>query len=259
MIISFSSLKGGTSKTTSCINLAYALSQNKPKKYKVLVVDFDTQSGATHHLSSRFNKKFKASIYDILKGKCKPEGAIHTYVQNLDLIPVSPKLAEYSIKNFQEEVQKNLVDKVKEVYDFIFFDLSTSVCPLTTIPLSVSDYCIIPVFSPGGLSLLGLQAQAKEVENIRKGMNDKLQILGVLASFVDRTKISKEVIGYLSTEWREKFFQTLIRNNTKISQASCIGKTIFEHDSKSNGAKDYSALCKEFLKRLNLNQKGGTK
>jgi chromosome partitioning protein len=248
MIVAFASSKGGVAKTTSCVNLAGALAQHKPKSHSVLIIDFDAQGGATHHLSSKFGGKFKSSLTDVLCGKCDPKFAIHSYKENLDLIPISYSFSEYSTKDFSKELQ-NLIKSIRNNYDFIFFDLSPAIFPGSTIPLSLSDTCIIPVYTKGGLSLLGLQAQGQIIVDIQK-KNPSLDILGILATFVDRTKISKEVVEYLKKECSKECFTTAIRENTSISQASSLGKLIFEHAPQSNGAKDYTALAKEFLKRV---------
>lgn len=253
MIIAFSSVKGGVAKTTSCVNLGAALAKNKPKSYSVLIIDFDAQGGATHHLSSKFKGQFKASIIDILKGKVAPENAIHNYLTNLDFIPVSYSFSQLSSSDFSEDL-KRVINIIKNKYDFIFFDLSPAIFPGATIPLSIANSCIIPIYTKGGLSILGLQAQGKIIVEIQEKKNPDLSILGILATFVDRTKLSKEVIEYLAKDCEKEFFSTVIRENTAVAQSSSLGKTIFEHAPKSNGAKDYTALAKEFLTRIK--QKG---
>ena len=249
MIVAFTSAKGGVSKTTTCVNLAGALSKNKPKPYSVLIIDFDAQGGATHHLSSQFQGKFKASLTDVLIGKCSPNQAIHSYKKNLDIMPVSYSFSKFSIQDFSQDL-KNLIDSVQKKYDLIFFDLSPAIFPGSTIPLSIADTCIIPIYAKGGLSLLGLQAQGKIIVDVQE-QNPSLDILGILATFVDRTKVSREVVQYLKNECSKEFFSTVIRENTSLSQASSLGKLIFEHAPRSNGAKDYSDLAKEFIKRIN--------
>lgn len=253
MIVAFSSVKGGVSKTSTCVNLAGYLSQYKPKPFSVLIIDFDAQGGTTHHLSSKFGGKYKASLSDVLLGKCSVDFAIHIYNKNLHMIPISYNFSEFSTKDFREELKK-IIDEVKDKYDFIFFDLSPAIFPGSTIPLSLADTCIIPVYAKGGLSLLGLQAQGRIIIDIQDE-NPKLDILGILASFVDRTKVSKEVLEYLRTDCAKEMFETVIRENTSVSQASSLGKLILEHAPNSNGGKDYKNLAKEFLERIN-NKKG---
>lgn len=249
MILSFSSAKGGVGKTTTCVNLGCALAQNKPKAYKILLIDFDSQGGTTHHLSSKFKNGFKASLHDVFQGKCDLDYAIHPYDTHLDFIPTSFSFSEMASRDFSADLQK-ILKASKKQYDFLFFDLAPSVYPGSIIPLTLSDQCIIPVYTKGGMSLLGLKNQGQVIAQIKERVNPHLEVMGILATGVDRTKVAKEVIEYMSKNWPEDVFSTIIRENTHLPQASSLGKTIFEHAPKSNGAKDYAKLAKEFLERV---------
>lgn len=250
MIISLASAKGGVAKTTTCANLAYALTKQQKKAYKVLVVDFDTQGGLSHHLSHVFNKKFKVSISDLLSGKCTLQTAAHNYKKNLDIIPANIRLSDFSNKDFSEEIIQNLIEPAKKIYDFILFDLSPGVYPLSTLPLYYSDGCIIPVLVSGGLSILGLQSQEEVLSEVEKLTGKRIPVLGILATHSENTNVSKQTIKLLQTEYKKMFFESVIRKSTKISQSACLGKTIFEHSPKSNASKDYSNFTTEFLKRI---------
>lgn len=246
MIISFSSAKGGVAKTSSCVNLAYALAKKNGKR-RILVIDLDPQCGTTHHLSAKFNRTFKATLYEVFTQKCNVDYAIHEYLKNFHLLPATIHLRKISLDDFAMELKK-IAGKLKKQYDFVFFDLAPSMYSGSTVPLFISDYVIIPVNCPQGLSLLGLQAQAEIIVDVRKN-NKALDVLGILPTFVDRTLMSKEVMEYLQKHYDEDVLPS-IRKNTTISQASSIGKTIFEHAPHSNGAKDYTKLATEFLKRV---------
>lgn len=245
LIISFSSVKGGVSKTTSCCNLGYFFAK---KDKRTLVVDFDSQGGATHHLSSKFNKKFKASITDVLIDKCKIDQAIHSYNKNLDIIPISFTFHEIASTNFSESLVASL-KTIMDKYDYIFFDLAPSIYPGSIIPLGLSDYTIIPVDCSGGLSLLGLKSEEKILEQVKQKNKSQVKILGILPCFVERTKISADVIKFLHENYKE-FILPNVRCSTQIAQASSLGKSIFEYRPSSNGAKDYAIVGEELLKRL---------
>ncbi len=241
MIISFASLKGGTGKSTSCTNLAYALSTLERNGKKVLVVDFDIQSGATHILSSKF-KKFKSGISDILKGNRDLSNAIHEYNSKLHLIPMKDNFFYLSCEDFTEPLKKAL-DIIKSQYDHVFFDLPPSIYPASGIPLTLSDAVIVPINCCDGLGVLGLQGIIKVIKKI--GISPTLYII---ATIVDKTKTSKEVINFIKQEYSEHFIPIHIRKSALISQSCTLGLTIFEHRPKSIGAQDYQKMAKEFLK-----------
>lgn len=241
MIISFASLKGGTGKTTSCTNLAYALSSLKGNDKKILVIDFDIQSGATHILSSKF-KKFKAGISDVLKGSRDLQNAIHEYNSKLHLIPMKDDFFYLSCEDFTEQLKTSL-DKIKNNYDYIFFDLPPSIYPASGIPLTLSDIVIVPINCSDGLGILGLQGVIKIIKKI--GITPTLYII---ATIVDKTKTSKEVLNFIKQEYSTHFIPTFIRKSALISQSCTLGLTIFEHRPQSIGAQDYQKMASEFLK-----------
>lgn len=238
-VVSFSSIKGGVGKTTSCCNLAFYFAS---KGKKVAVIDFDSQGGATHHLSSKFQKSFKASIYDILIGKVKTNSALHKYCENLYLIPTSLNFADISYKDFSGEL-KQLVESLND-FDFLFFDLSPAIYPGSTIPLGVSDYVVVPVDCAGGLSVLGLKAEQKLIKSVKN-----LKLIGIIPTMCDRTSMTKCVLDYLNTEFKAESLP-LVRRNTHLAQSGSLGKTIFEYKKSSNGAKDYALAGQELIRRI---------
>ena len=244
MIVSFSSVKGGVGKTVGCVNLAYYV--GVIKKHKTLVVDLDCQGGATHNLSAKYKKKFRASLHELLCGKAALKSAIHEYEKGLHFIPGNYNLHKSIETNFAKSF-KAFLGKVKSKYDFIFLDLSPAIYEGTSVPLSLSDQVIIPVDCPGGLGLLGLDAAKKQFADIR-GINKDLDVLGILPNMVDRTRVSKSVLSYLQETFPNDVFPG-IRRNAAIAQSSSLGKTIFEYKKKANGIDDYTALGKEFLRR----------
>lgn len=255
-IISCFSAKGGVGKSSLCVNLGYALSLKK--KIKVLLVDFDLQAGSTHHLSARFHKEYKSSLYEVLTGKHSIHRAIHEYTKSLHIIPISYKFYKISSENFGD-ILYNAINPIKNDYTYIFFDLAPSVYPGTTIPLFLSDFLIIPVDCQGALSILGLETAENVIKEMMQEDTNKsqLDLFGILPCFVDRTKVSNEVVDFLQVKYREYILPS-IRKNTAIAQAASIGKTIFEYRSKSVGAQDYMKLCTEFLKRMHrIEQQGG--
>jgi cellulose biosynthesis protein BcsQ len=201
-----------------------------------------------HHLSEKFNRTFKATIYEVFTKKCNVSYAIHEYAQNLYFLPASTYLRKITLSDFEKDLQE-IASQIKKEYDFVFFDLAPSMYPGSTVPLFFSDYVIIPVNCPQGLSLLGLQAQAEIIVEVRKEKNINLDVLGILPAFLDQTRMSKDVLCYLQKHYEDDLLPA-IRKNTALSQASSIGKTIFEYARCAKGAKDYEVVAKALLRRV---------
>lgn len=248
MIISVASIKGGVGKSCSVACIAGALARNTPKPFKTLVVDFDASAALTHSLSSKSNYRFKASLSDIFLGKCKIDQAIHEYEKNLFLIPTSTAWGKVKEDTIEKYIQK-FTDEIKSKFDIVIFDLSPAIYFGSILPLSYSDYAIIPVQSAGGISLLGLDAQMEVIAQLHE-QKKFVNVLGIYATFTDKTKMSKEVVEYLQKECPDEFINIGIRKNTSLAQAAAMGKLIYEHSPNCNGAKDYKKLTKEIVKRL---------
>lgn len=250
MILTFSSVKGGVGKSSLSCNLGYFFGQ---KGKKILLIDFDAQAGATHHLSYKFEQKFKASITDVLNNRCKVQTAIHEYTKQFHFIPASFNFYEIASTNFEPKLSE-IISEIQSQYDFLFFDLSPAIHPGVTIPLSISDYAVVPVDTSGGLSILGLKSEQRLIAEVSK--KRKIELLGIIPNFVENTRMSKDSLAFLQKNYSEIVLPQ-IRCNTHIAQASSVGKTIFEYKKSSVGAKDYTAVGIELLKRLG--KKGGEK
>lgn len=246
MIISVASIKGGVGKSCSVVSIGGALAQSK-KKVKVLIVDFDASAAATHSLSYDF-PKFKASLFDIFEKNIDVTRAIHHYNKSLHFIPTATNWGSVTEKTLTKKMPA-FIKKIQSEYDYILFDLAPAIFFGSIIPLSYSDAVIVPVQAKGGLSLLGLDAQMEIIADLHQQGNE-IDVLGIFATFVNRTKLSREVVSYLQQECEDEFLSTTIRENTSLAQAASIGRLIYDHKPNSNGAKDYTKLTKELLKRI---------
>ena len=117
-IIAIANHKGGVAKTTSCVNIAAALAK---MGRRVLLVDVDPQANLTSSFTDE--SKIEASIYDAMKGAPAP---IMNIGDNLDLIPSHIDLAGadmvFSNKIAREQILRNILDEIKENYDYIIID-----------------------------------------------------------------------------------------------------------------------------------------
>ena len=250
MITSLISMKGGTAKTTTAVNLAAYLALGG---LRVLLIDLDPQGFATISLGLEGR-----AARNTIAGAFLENGQILDAIQpgkvpNLDIVPGDRRLASADVMladvKGRERILKGKLEKLRERYDHILIDNPPSLSLLTINALVASDNFVITV-SPSFLSLVGLQSLLETVEIVKRNLHAKVELLGILPTMADfRMKITTEVIDLLRDHFKEKVFKAVIRHNVKLLEAPAHGKTIFEYDSGSMGAMCYMYFGKEFLSR----------
>ena len=241
--------KGGVGKTTTNINLAACLAK---KGKKILVLDIDPQGNTTSGLGIE-KKALKKSSYDLMiEDDINAEDVIlKTGVDNLDIIPANVSLSgaevELAIIRGREKRLKKALNQVKEKYDFIFIDCPPSLGLLTINSLTAVDSVLIPIqceFYP----LEGVAQLMNTIEIVRKNLNEKLYVQGVILSMFDgRTNLSVQVVEEVKKYFREKVYKTVIPRNVRLAEAPSYGLPIIEYDPKSKGAEAYREFADEFL------------
>lgn len=236
--------KGGVSKTTTTINVGAGLAKLKKK---VLLIDFDPQASLSCSLGI---ESPEYSIYDLIKGDVSPDKAI---VKRGDLwvIPSSIDLAaiEHEFRNVKdrEYALKKAIGDLKQ-FDYILVDCPPSLGLLTVNALAAAHEVFIPVQTEY-LALQGLGQLLETLNVVTKRINPALKIGGIIGTRYNRRKINKDVMAYLTDNFKDKVFKTLIRENVALAEAPSFGVAIFDHSPTSIGAKDYFELCKEILKK----------
>lgn len=246
-IIAVVNQKGGVGKTTTCVNLAYALHlRNK----RVLLCDCDPQGNSTSGLG--IDKNTELTTYDVLMNDEPAENAI-VKTPYCSLIPANKQLSGALIELVstigREYVLKDALEPIKDKYDYIFIDCPPSLELLTLNALCAADSVLVPVQCEY-FALEGLTDLVGTVKTINKRLNKGLQLEGIVLTMHDtRTNLSVEVQQEIAKFFGEKVYETKIPRNIRLSEAPSHGKPVIAYDKGSKGSKAYLKLASEFLKK----------
>ena len=249
-VISFSNQKGGVGKTTTCVNMAAYLAR---MDRRVLLVDLDPQGNATTGLG--FSKAaIKKSVYNVMiDDEDVKENIFPTALENLSLLPSNIDLAgaevELVYKKNREKVLRGALDKVRGQFDYILIDCPPSLGLLTINALTAADGVIIPIQSEY-YALEGLSQLMNTISLVRQHLNKDLRVEGVVLTMFDgRSLISKQIAAEIRKFFTKTLYEIVIPRNVRLAEAPSHGKPILLHDPKCMGARAYSALTEEFLKK----------
>lgn len=235
----FGSIRGGVGKTTISKAIALLLAE---QKRKTLLIDLDPSASVTYGLKNGIIGDLLddqyVDVYEAMQQKDLRKG-IHKVLSNLDLIPASNKLHNFSKllpSDSSDTFIRDLVSEIEDDYDFIIFDLSPIVDVLNVNGLVASDY-VIPILDTTTL-LMQNTTYLQYIEEIQSNQQNPLQILGMVASLLDtRGQTETAILESASAPVKNLLFETIITNT---------------HKEGAKSVEMYESLLEEILIRLKL-------
>ena len=254
-IIMCGSFKGGVGKTASSWNLAYSLAEMGKR---VLAVDFDSQANLTTCFGIEDPAAVPVTIGHLMMNRLEDEEMPDPseFIQSrngVDFIPSSMMLSAVDSKlrmeMGSEKMLTGILEPLRGLYDYIIVDTCPSLGTLTINALTAADEVIIAV-NPQLLAMMGLQDFLRTVGKIKKRINPRLEIAGILLTMCEsRTTLCKvlteEVTG--SFQGKIKVFQTRIPATVKVGESIYYNMPIAQYSKKASAGIAYRKFAKEII------------
>ncbi len=256
-IIAIVNQKGGVGKTTTTMNLGYALAE---KGKKVLLVDFDPQSSLTICMGYDDPDGLPCTIAILMQHMMEDTELPKEYVFHqqrngisLDCIPCCLELSaiEVSLVNTvcRESILKGILQEQKHKYDYIIVDCSPSLGMLTINALAAAQSVIIPV-TPEYLSAKGLEILLKNILRVKRKINPSLEIEGILFTmYKERMRLTQTVEEIIRNTYEKEVpvFSVRIPCSIKVGESTLQSQTIMQYAASNKAAAAYQELAREVV------------
>ena len=246
--IAVANQKGGVGKTTTTINLSAALAEQGKK---VLLVDLDPQGNATSGVGVD-KRDLENTVYELFVGRTTlDECLLETDFLNLSVLPANINLSGAEIDLIDMENReyhlKDILQQIKDDYDFILIDCPPSLNMLTVNAMTAADTVLVPIQCEY-YALEGLSQLIHTINLVKKRLSPHLQLEGVVFTMYDaRTKLSMQVVENVKQTLKENIYNTIIPRSIKLAEAPSYGMPITAYALSSPGADAYGLLALEVI------------
>ena len=248
-IVALINQKGGVGKTTTAVNLAYALVE---RGKRVLLCDFDPQGNASSGVGID-QRSIETSVYDLIIAEQPNVKSAIIKTKWMDVLASNTDLAgaEIDLINLPEREYrlKRVLDPLRPDYDYIIIDCPPSLGILTLECLCAADSFLVPMQTEY-YALEGLSQLMATVRTVQKRLNRGIRIEGILLTMYDgRTNLATQVVEEVKKHFGDRVYRTAVPRNVRLSEAPSHGIPITAYDKLCRGAQAYSAVADEFLEK----------